>query len=156
YMNSILNCAGCSVTVGAGAVADRTYNGENHVVGTSSKSLTLGTSDGATSNTVAPSSSYDTFIANTNDSSGSSTDRITLMFTGILIDNISFDYEIFPDGTCSVLNSAHCGALSGGIYANQPDLVFRAGSTGNSNTDPLVTSFGTNGTQYGVTPGGSN
>jgi hypothetical protein len=154
YMNAQLaaqGCVGCSVVVGAGAVVDTTYSADDHVVGTSSKSLTLGTSDGAANNAVAPSSTTDAFLANTNNSGGTSTDRITFVFTGISITNIAFDYEVFPDITCQVLNSTSCGGSpTAGIYPNQPDFEFTAGNGG---VDSAVTSFGNNGIQYGVTPG---
>ena len=163
YMNSVLSaagCAGCSVTVmtsgsSIGAVADQTYNGEGHVTGpgTGSKSLTLGDSTGATASnsTSTVNGTYDTFIANTNDNSGSVSQQITLKFaniTGLTIN--SFDYEIFPDGTCTALNRNSCGGNSvGGIYPNQPDLEFEAGNNTNG-TDTLVSTF------YGVTPGTTN
>src|SRR5262249_7012482 len=135
YMNSVLaaaGCSGCSVTVMVsgntiGAVADQTYNGEGHVVSnTSGKSLTLGTSDNATNNaTLTPTNTgthhnYDTFIANTNDSSGTVSQQITLQFsgfTGLGMTVNSFDYEIFPDGTCTALSSGSCGGTKvGGVY----------------------------------------
>jgi hypothetical protein len=154
YMTSVLTsagCTGCSVTV-TGAVADTTYDGENHVTGPGtpatgfiSKSLTLGTSDGATaSNTNSTvNSSYDTFLATTNDASTNISSQITMKFSGFTINgSASFDYEIFPDGTCTALP---CGS-------NTPDFKFEAGTNSNG-TDPFVTSFGTNGTQLGVTPG---
>ncbi len=160
YMNAQLlaqGCVGCSVVVGAGAVVDTTYSADGHVVGTSSKSLTLGTSDGAANNNVAPSSTTDSFLANTNNNGHTSTDRITMVFTGISITDISFDFEIFPDITCQQLNSTSCGAYNSttGKYANQPDFIFTAGNGG---VDTAVTSFGTNGTQWAVTPaaGGAN
>jgi len=158
YMDGVLTaagCTGCSVTV-TGAVADTTYNGEGHVTGpgsagtggTAAKSLTLGTSDGATaSNTNSVvNSTYDTFIANTNDASSQISNQITMKFSGFTINgSASFDYEIFPDGSCTALP---CGS-------NTPDFEFEAGTNSNG-TDPAVTSFGTNGTQYGVTPGTTN
>ena len=155
YMNAQLaaqGCSGCSVVVGAGAVVDTTYSADGHVVGTSSKSLTLGTSDGAANNTVAPGSTTDAFLANTNNSGGTSTDRITFVFTGISITNIAFDYEIFPDITCQQLNSGTRGDTScgGAGNPNLPDFEFTAGNGG---VDSAVASFGTGGTQYGVTPG---
>jgi hypothetical protein len=131
YMNSVLGCVCVTVT---GAVADRTYNGEGYAVGpgNGSKSLTLGTSDGASlSNTNSVlSSNYDTFIANTNDSSSQISNMIDIKFTGgyYVEGPISFDYEIFPDGT-----------------ANQPpDFTFKA-----LNGSAVVSSFVT----LGVTPG---
>jgi hypothetical protein len=153
YMNGVLaaqGCVGCSVVIGAGAVVDTTYSADGHVVGTSSKSLTLGTSDGAANNAVAPGANTDAFLANTNNNGGSSTDRITMVFTGLSITDISFDYEIFPDYTCA--DTSHCGSYnsSTGLYANQPGFTFKAGNGG---VDTAVTTFGTNGTQWGIVPG---
>ena len=75
-----------------------------------------------------------------------------MKFSGFTINGAaSFAYEIFPDGSCPVLNSSNCGSYHNGTYANQPDMEFDAGTNSNG-TDPAVTSFGTNGTQYGVTP----
>ena len=136
YMQSLLK-PGQTVTV-TGGVADQTYNGEGYVVGPGTDknhmtSLTLGNTNGATS--VSSNSTLDgtrdTFIANTNDSSTQIANQITMKFTGLVINGIvSFDYEIFPDGT-----------------ANQPpDLIFAAGPTGNTST--IVTFLG-------VTPGNS-
>jgi hypothetical protein len=154
YMNSVLStagCTGCSVTV-TGAVADTTYDGENHVTGPgtglATKSLTLGTSDGATaSNTTSTlNAGYDTFLATTNDASTNISSQITMKFSGFTINgSASFDYEIFPNGTCTALP---CGS-------NTPDFKFEAGTNSNG-TDPFVTTFGTNGTQLGVTPGTTN
>jgi hypothetical protein len=165
YMNNVLTawgCAGCSVTVlvsgsSIGAVADQAYNGDGHATGpsTGSKSLTLGDSNGATTSTTTSSlnSSYDTFIANTTDGSGTVSNQITLQFAGFAGKSLtinSFDYEIFPDGTCAQLNAANCGgSLTGGIYPNQPDLAFEAGNNING-TDSVVATY------YGVTPGTTN
>jgi hypothetical protein len=154
YMDGVLTaagCTGCSVTV-TGAVTDTTYNGENNVVGPGGQSLTLGTSTGATSNSSqTPSSTYNTFLATTSNSSSQISTQINMQFSGFTINGaVSFDYEIFPNGTCAVLNASQCGGNPvNGIYPNQPDFEFEAGSS--SSVSP-VTSFGTNGFQYGVTP----
>jgi hypothetical protein len=136
YMQSLLH-TGQTVTV-TGGVADQNYTGEGYVVGPGTDknhmtSLTLGNTNGATSvssNSVLD-SFHDTFIANTNDSSQQIANQITMIFSGLTINGIvSFDYEIFPDGT-----------------ANQPpDLTFAAGPTGHTSTVFTV---------YGVTPGSS-
>jgi hypothetical protein len=150
YMDSVLTtagCTGCSVTV-TGAVADVTYNGEGHVVGpgNGATSLTLGNSSGATSNSSQTPGAADTFIANTNDSSNQISTQITMKFSGFTISGAaSFNYEIFPNGTCPSLSN--CGTND----ANLPDFTFEAG-TNNNGIDPTVNSFGTNGVQYGVAP----
>jgi hypothetical protein len=153
YMTSVLTaagCTGCSVTV-TGAIADTTYDGENHVTGpgsagsggTAVKSLTLGTSDGASaSNTNSPiNSSYDTFLATTKDDSTNISSQITMKFSGFTINgNASFDYEIFPNGSCQ--SASNCSST--------PDFKFDV-----NGTSPVST-FGTNGVQYGITPGTGN
>lgn len=151
YMNSVLStagCTGCSVTV-TGAVADTTYDGENHATGPSSigslatKSLTLGTSDGATASNLTSSLNpgYDTFLATTNDASTNISSQITMKFSGFTINGAaSFDYEIFPNGSCP--SASNCSST--------PDFKF------DTNGNSPVNSFGTNGIQYGVTPGTTN
>lgn len=152
YMTTYLQtngCTGCTVTV-VGAVADTTYDGDGNVVGPSGHPLTLGTSDGATSNSSTTpagvlgktnnliSGTVDTFIANTSDSASQISSEIYLDFslgTGVKISSASFDYEIFPDGSPQ----------------QPPDFIFEAGNV-IGGTNAAVTSFGTNGTQYGVTP----
>jgi hypothetical protein len=148
YMDGVLSaagCTGCTVSV-TGAVADQLYTGEGYVVGPNGTSLTLGDSESATNNGVTPNTSHDTFIANTNDSSAQVADQITMSFNFSVI-GASFDYEIFPDGTCSQLNATNCGGAKVGKYfPNQPDFTFA--TSNNSNVF----------TQYGVTPsaGGVN
>jgi hypothetical protein len=165
YMNQVLSaagCSGCSATVlvsgtSIGAVADQTYNGDGHATGpgTGSKSLTLGDSNGATASTTTSSinSSYDTFIANTTDGSGTVSNQITLQFAGFAGKSLtitSFDYEVFPDGTCAQLNATNCGGSpTGGIYPNQPDLEFEAGNN-LTGTDTVQQTY------YGVTPNTTN
>lgn len=113
YMDGVLTadgCKGCSVTV-SGAVADTTYNGDGHVVGskvgtnTTYTSLTLGDSNNATGNNASINHTgntinYDTFISNTDNSSNQRDDEITIKLVGFTLNgNVSFDYEVFPDGT---------------------------------------------------------
>ncbi len=89
YMRNLFPAGNVTVT---GALAQQTYNGDNHVVGPVSyhtvTSETLGTGDGGVHH-----SGLDTFLTN------SGTDRITMTFA-VPIYSASFDYEIFPDGTC--------------------------------------------------------
>lgn len=138
YMNGVMG-AGKSVTV-TGAVADQTYSGEGFVAGPgfwfTATSLTLGNTDGATSvNSNSPlNSSNDTFIANTDDNSHQVSSQIIMVFQGLTIGSVSFDYEIFPDGTSS----------------QPPDFKFNAGPAGS--TSPVL-AFGTNGVMSGVVPG---
>ena len=138
YMNTVL-AGNATVSVSAGAVADKGYNGDGHVVGSgNSISRTLGTSEGnagvtgGTSggttcgaggcvNTTNP-SYLDTFLKNS-----SSYSSFFLDFSNnFIIDSVSFDYQIFPDGTCTVLANPGCGGApnGSGIYPNQPDFTF--------------------------------
>ena len=119
YMNSIL---GCNCVLVSGAVADKTYNGEGFAVGpgTGATSLTLGTSDFATNNAAALNKDAtgkvvnDTFIATTNDSFTKISTQMTMQFINgfTFTGTVSFDYEIFPDGT------------SGADLTNPPDFEF--------------------------------
>jgi len=111
YMNSKLGAAG-SVVVG-GSQASNAYTGDGHVVGpgNGSTSLTLATSDGTTQHL----STKDTFIDNV-----SSSTEISMTFSGLKIYGVSFDYEIFPDGTCPT---------GTGCSSNFPDFTFNADGT---------------------------
>jgi hypothetical protein len=106
-MNNALKPMGASVTV-TGAIASNTYNGDNHVTGpsTGASSFTLAQLDPA---------GNATFIQN---DTGLSSDEIKMVFSNLTISSISFDYEIFPDGTCPSLGS--CG---GPNHLNLPDLT---------------------------------
>lgn len=96
YFNSVWSGAGQTgaITV-TGARGERNYTGDNFVVGPVSgntvTSLTLGNSDGG----VPRLGSLDTFLITGTHSSGA--DRIVLTFPKPVY-QISFDYEIFPNG----------------------------------------------------------
>lgn len=149
YMDGVLSaagCVGCSVTV-AGAVADQTYTGEGYVVGPSGNPLTLGNSDGATSNSsTTPSSTHDTFISNTNDSSHQISTEISLIFSGLSVSSASFDYQIFPDGSCPSLGRGNCGgdwwnrSTSVADNPNTPDFTFTTGAASGGTT--IFTTYG--------------
>jgi hypothetical protein len=111
---------GMTVSVSAGALADKGYNGDGHVVGTStnSTSIALGTSENGVLNAnvscigsaACTGTGLDTYVRN-----NSAYTSFSFTFNnGMLIDSVKFDYEIFPDATC--LTSA-CGA-------NLPDMTF--------------------------------
>jgi len=114
YMRNLITAtpgapAGATVTV-TGAVAEKNYTGDNHVVGPVSGSTvtaeTLGTSDGG----VHHNGALDAFIIN-----NSSSTTITMTFN-FAIHSLMFDYEIFPDGTCP---TSPCPG-------NWPDFTFKA------------------------------
>jgi hypothetical protein len=151
YMDGIIGCSGC-VSVSSGVAVAQQYNADGNVVGPNGVPLTLGNSNGATNNGVTPVAyGTDNYISNMATNPNGSSDNqlsqgivITLSngysFTG----TFSFDYEIFPDISCTVLNAANCGgAMQNGHYPDQPDLDFSAtgGSTNVSQTF------------WGVTPG---
>src|SRR6516162_6287269 len=106
FMNNLLPVHD-SVTV-TGAVASNTYNGDGHVTGPNpgTSSFTLAQLDPAGNGT---------FIQN---DTGQSSNEIKMVFSGLTISSISFDYEIFPDGTCPSLSN--CGGSS---HPNLPDLT---------------------------------
>jgi hypothetical protein len=134
YINSKLG-AGQSVVV-SGAVASNSYNGDGHVVGpgNGSTSLTLGTSDGSTSHL----STKDLFITNIANSST----EIKMVFTGLSILSVSFDYEIFPDGSCA--KGSNCGS-------NWPDFTFDANGNVVFHTLAVQPSSGTHSPDSGST-----
>ncbi len=133
YMQTILNNNGLGTVVVSGAVAERNYTGDDHVVGGTFGgqyySNTLGTSDGATGpligqRTPGQSGYYETFIVNNNFGSNNS-DRITITLTlpvGYQLDSVSFDFEIFPNAACpGDAGTGHCNPI--------PDFTFAADGT---------------------------
>ena len=110
YMTGVL---GSPVTV-TGALATATYSGEGHVDGE-----TLGTSDAGVHHGASTPS--DVFIINNNFGLGASaSDRFSMTFANYSITSLSFDWEIFPDNTCS--KSTTCGHSYHPTYSNWPDI----------------------------------
>jgi hypothetical protein len=154
YMDQVLTaagCTGCTVAV-TGAFADTTWNGDGHVTGpsTGSKSYTLGTSNGpytaGSTQTSTVNSSYDTFLATTNDGDTQTDSQITMKFSGFTINGAaSFDYEIFPNINCTAMTSSGCGGTG---EPNQPDFKF--------DTNGSSQVFRTLGVTPGTTNGNSN
>jgi hypothetical protein len=127
YMTGVL---GSTVTV-TGAIATPSYNGENHVVGE-----TLGTSDGGVHHgaTTPP----DVFIINNNFGIGASTsDRFSITFANFAVTTLSFDWEIFPDNTCS--KDTSCGSGNHPGNANWPDLELFVNNNGTATWQALAT-----------------
>lgn len=146
YMNQQLVIqlgAGKTVTV-TGAGVDKDYTGDNHVVGPKNgstvTSLTLGNSDASVKH-AAP---LDAFLYNSNDV------KITMTFN-FDIYGVSFDYEIFPNSTCSNPKSSLTeSAVSCNVW---PDFTLKAGTNGpfatylhSNSVDPYTTAI--NGYQY--------
>ncbi|MFI5399133.1 MAG: PEP-CTERM sorting domain-containing protein [Candidatus Binatia bacterium] len=117
YMQAVIGAAGTGTVTVTGAVGEQSYNGDNHVVGPGAVSETLGTSDGG----VHHNGAQDTFITNVGGET-SGNDRITMKFS-FPIYSVSFDFEIFPDASCTDLT--HCGTGN----ANLPDFTFSAGNS---------------------------
>ena len=114
YMNGVLGSTGTVNVIGA--LGENNYTGDNHVVGPVT-SETLGTSD----SNVHHSGNNDTFLVN----STSNNDRIKMVFS-VPIYSISFDYEIFPNGSCPDAGATGCANDSS---TNWPDFTFKADGT---------------------------
>jgi len=113
YMRGIIGAMlpGGSVSV-TGSQAEKNYTGDGHVVGPGANSTftseTLGTSDLG----VHHNGGFDTYLINKD-----GYNQITMTFT-FPIYSVSFDYEIFPNGSCPSIGN--CGG------ANLPDFTFKA------------------------------
>ncbi len=112
YMQGALTSQHSSgvVTV-SGSAAERDYTGDNHVVGPVSgrqvTPLTLGNTNGGTFH----SGGFESYLINRTDST-----TISMLFS-VPIYTASFDYEIFPDGTCPT---------PGCNPGSWPDFTFKA------------------------------
>ena len=95
YMTGVL--AGTTVT-GAGELSNNQYTGDGHVVGpvsgTTVTPLTLGSTNGGVQHSLST-TSPDNYIVN----NPSTNTTIEIIFPKAMY-TVSFDYEIFPDGTC--------------------------------------------------------
>jgi hypothetical protein len=139
YLNDVWSGAGQSGTIavtGAGELSNNQYTGDGHVVGPSTSTstclkydhlhhctvstttttttpATLGSTEGGVQGgaSIDPlsTSSPDNYIVN------ATSDRITITFPTPIY-ALSFDFEIFPDGTCP--SSTNCGR-----GANLPDFT---------------------------------
>ena len=124
YMNSVL--AGTTVS---GALATRNYNGDGFVI---PGDPTLGTSDGATAfndstHNHANAAPYDGFLMNNNFPvlGQPASNLFTIVVpSGVALGTVSFDWEIFPDNTCS---SGSC--LNNPSDGNFPTLLFKVDGT---------------------------
>jgi len=115
FMNGLLP-AGDSVMV-TGAVASNSYNADGHVVGP----VVRGSTSSYTLANLDPSGNG-TFIQNNSEGSPAS-NEITMTFTGLTISGVSFDFEVFPDNSCTALGGGNCG---GSGNPNVPDLTLLA------------------------------
>jgi hypothetical protein len=113
-------------TPGGFVATDETYTGDGHVVSnTAGKSLTLGDSNGATSNSSVAPGATDIFLANTDDGRNQLSQGIEITFT-TAVTLTGFDYEIFPDGSCPSLSNCGSG------QSNLPDLIFKVNGVTNT------------------------
>jgi hypothetical protein len=158
YMQSIL--PGVTVT-GAGELSNNQYTGDGHVVGPVVNGVvipaTLGSTDGgvqgsATVHSLSTGTGRDNYIVNTG------SDRITITFPTPIF-SLSFDYEIFPDGTCPNPGSSNSSVNKGctsTASANWPDFELRAdGSLVTPPGNKLGTVPGTAGTYCHSTASGA-
>ena len=135
FINGLLPSGDSVVVTGAAGSCNNTdtcpYNADGHVVGPGGVSYTLANKDGGT------------FIGTGGDFNVGGASAITMTFSGPdftgsnALDNIAFDYEIFPNDACTADTSAHCG---GSGEPHLPDFAVSANST-------LLATY------YGVTPG---
>jgi PEP-CTERM motif len=132
-MNSLLP-AGDAVTV-TGAVGSNSYSGDGHVTGpgNGNSSYTLANLDSA---------GHGTFIQN---DTGHSSNDILMSFSGLTISSVSFDFEIFPDGSCTSLSGNNCGGRGN---PNLPDLTLMANGSPVEGWNALVP--GSSGNSHGV------
>ncbi len=148
YMDGVIGGA-CAINLNCvtvtGAVTNKTYNGENHVVGPNGNSLTLGNSDGATSNSSTTPGATDTFISTIEDgSSRQISTEIKIVFSqGVVLNGtFDFDFEIFPDALCP--DPTHCSSTPDfkfGVNGGPTTTVLgvfpsNPGSDGNSTGSP--------------------
>jgi hypothetical protein len=128
YIDGLLPSGDAVVVTGAAGSCNTDGNGcpyqaDGHIVGAVSgntvTSYTLTNKDGGS------------FIGTGGDFVVGGANQITMTFSGPdftgsnALKNIAFDFEIFPDDSCTSLNSANCG---GSGNPNQPDLKVSAGS----------------------------
>ena len=119
-LQAVLNtqAPGMTVTV-TGAVGEANYTGDDHVVGPMSGGVATPLTLGDTDLGVQHALPWDSYLVN---STANGNDRITMVFNKPIY-GVSFDFEIFPDGTCPDGGASGCANTSA---ANWPDFSFRA------------------------------
>jgi hypothetical protein len=120
YMNGQAGCNNCVSSVGSGALADNTYTGDGFVVGPGGVALTLATTEGAVYNALPPApevlaqGTRDMYLRNSG-GEGAGQDRVSITFN-IPIYTVSFDYEIFPDGSGTTPDFTFATDLNSNIF----------------------------------------
>jgi hypothetical protein len=149
YMKSSLP-VGSSVSV-SGALIQSQYDGEGHVIGPAfgtgrSQSVvpwTLGDTGHSNGHLAPPAFSnpmYSTFLTNAGfPFSNPVSPGITMTFSNLLISAVSFDFEIFPDGT-----------------GQTPDLTFSGTDNGKATSISSVSAITYNGSPYSGNLGTNN
>jgi hypothetical protein len=110
----------------SGATVDSTYNADNNVVGTVS-------SNGTVTSYTLSNYSGGTFLQNISEptTGQTATSGFTIEFvnpttgapTSLDLNDISFDYEIFPNINCTALSGSNCGTYNSKTgYSNLPSL----------------------------------
>ncbi len=141
YMNGQLGANGSVIVTGA--IGSNSYTADGHVTGPVTNftvnSYTLANLDPA---------GHGTFIMNNNSGDHPAND-ILMSFNGLTIASISFDFEIFPDNTCTSLSESHCG---GSRNPNLPDLTLLANGSQIAEWFGLVPGSGGHSNGVGASP----
>lgn len=154
YLNGEWANAGMSGTViatGAGELSNNQYTGDNHVVGPCTATSAAGACRtitsatlGSTEHGVQGGASIESFSSRDPDNYivnlGGAYDRIVITFPTAIY-SVSFDFEIFPDGTCTSLNN--CGSNQ----SHLPDFTLLADGS------PVNFLGGSTATVFGIYPG---
>jgi hypothetical protein len=134
---------GSGVVAFSGGFASNGYTGDNHVVTTNTSGLTgtagtLAQFGNATGNTT-----LHTFVMNDNFAlyNASAQNQFAFKFSGIGITSVQFDWEIFPDGSCT---SKPCGSMptlsffanDGTLAGNGKDIADFATTLGSATVAP--------------------
>jgi hypothetical protein len=129
YLDGLLPSGDSVVVTGAAGSCNTSnstcpYSADGHIVGPTSglnvTSYTLTNKDGGS------------FIGTGGDFVVGGANQITMTFSGPdftgsnALQNIAFDFEIFPDASCTSFSGGNCG---GSGNPNQPDLKVSAGNT---------------------------
>jgi hypothetical protein len=113
-----------------------------NVVGPGGASLTLGNSNGATSNSSTSPGATDTFLGTVSDSGATCSSQpcsIDLVFTGLSVTNATFDFEIFPNAGSPgsfTLTAGNNGGTQSTVFTQAAVVPSSAGSDGSSTHSP--------------------